>query len=167
MLTLGLCLEYETFIRGVFCPNLFVCVYVLVCVCVCPLFLKKKIIASGPLGPPVIFSNNIVHTININIFPNQNENFLGPKILQRPKVNLLRTHFSTLQVWLAISSLRKLLLPFRKTKNYPLLYSTNYLTVMEEVNVGPPIYFYEIHLLILVICLVFLATSVIRSGQGR
>ena len=36
---LGLCLECETFIRGVFCPNLFVCLYV--CMCVCPLFLKK------------------------------------------------------------------------------------------------------------------------------
>jgi hypothetical protein len=64
-LTLGLCLEYETFTRGVFCPNLFVCLFV--CVFVCPLFLKKIIIASGPLGPPVIFSNNIVHTINNNI----------------------------------------------------------------------------------------------------
>ena len=40
---LGLCLECETFIRGVFCPNLFVCLFVClcVCVCVCPLFLKK------------------------------------------------------------------------------------------------------------------------------
>ena len=39
---LGLCLECETFIRGVFCPNLFVCLFVCVCVCVCvcPLFLK-------------------------------------------------------------------------------------------------------------------------------
>ncbi len=36
-LTLGFCLEYETFIRGVFCPNLFVCL----CVFVCPFFLKK------------------------------------------------------------------------------------------------------------------------------
>ncbi len=33
-LTLGLCLEYETFIRGVFCPNLFVCLCVCLCVCV-------------------------------------------------------------------------------------------------------------------------------------
>ncbi len=32
-LTLGLCLEYETFIRGVFCPNLFVCLCVCLCVC--------------------------------------------------------------------------------------------------------------------------------------
>ena len=32
---LGLCLEYETFIRGVFC--MYVCLFV----CVCPLFLKK------------------------------------------------------------------------------------------------------------------------------
>ena len=37
-LTLGLCLEYETFIRGVFCPNLFVCV----CVCVYVRFFWKK-----------------------------------------------------------------------------------------------------------------------------
>ncbi len=63
-LTLGLCLE--TFIRGVFCPNLFVCVCVFVCLYV-RFFWKKQIIASGPLGQPVIFSNNIVHTININI----------------------------------------------------------------------------------------------------
>jgi hypothetical protein len=67
-LTLGLCLEYETFIRGVFCPNLCVCLCVCVFVCLSVrFFLEKKKIASGPLGPPVIFSNNIVHTININI----------------------------------------------------------------------------------------------------
>ena len=36
---LGLCLECETSIRGVFCPNLFVCLCV--CVFVCPLLLKK------------------------------------------------------------------------------------------------------------------------------
>ncbi len=85
---LGLCLECETFIRGVFCPNLFVCVCVclcvcvFVCVCVCPLFLKKQIIAGGPLGPPVIFFYNILHTININIhFQIKLKNFLGPKIL--------------------------------------------------------------------------------------
>ena len=35
-LTLGLCLEYETFIRGVLCPNL--CVFVCVFVGVGPLF---------------------------------------------------------------------------------------------------------------------------------
>ena len=52
-LTLGLCLEYETYIRGVFCPNLCVCVFVS--------------LSSGPLGQPVIFSNNIVLIININI----------------------------------------------------------------------------------------------------
>ena len=37
-LTLGLCLEYETFIRGVFCPNLCVCL----CVCVCVRFFFDK-----------------------------------------------------------------------------------------------------------------------------
>ena len=36
-----------------------------VCLCVCPLFLKNKLIASGSLGPPVIFSDNIEHIINI------------------------------------------------------------------------------------------------------
>jgi hypothetical protein len=44
----------------------------------CPLFLKKIIIASGPLvGPPVIFSDYIVHTIDIIIhFQNNLKNFL-------------------------------------------------------------------------------------------
>jgi hypothetical protein len=47
----------------------------LTCLCVCLLsvcvfvclsaFFEKKKIASGP---PVIFSNNIVHTINVNIY---------------------------------------------------------------------------------------------------
>ena len=56
--------------------------FVCLCVCVCPLFLKKKIIAGGPLGPPVIFFYNILHTININIhFEIKLKNFLGPKIL--------------------------------------------------------------------------------------
>ncbi len=40
-LTLGLCLEYETFIRGVFCPNLCVCVFVCLCVCMSAFFGKK------------------------------------------------------------------------------------------------------------------------------
>ena len=45
-------------------------------------FLKKKIIAGGPLGPPVIFFYNILHTININVhFQIKLKNFLGPKIL--------------------------------------------------------------------------------------
>ena len=39
-LILGLCLECETFIRGVFCPNL------CVSVCVCVHFFEKKIIAA-------------------------------------------------------------------------------------------------------------------------
>ena len=74
-LTLGLCLEYETFIRGVFCPYL--------CVCVSVRFFLKKIIAGGPQGPPVIFSDNKVHTINIIIhFQIKLKNFLGPKILR-------------------------------------------------------------------------------------
>ena len=34
-LILGLCLGYETFIRGVVCPNLYVCIYICVYVCVC------------------------------------------------------------------------------------------------------------------------------------
>jgi hypothetical protein len=37
---LGLCLECETFIRGVFCPNLFVCLCV--CVCLSAFFEKNK-----------------------------------------------------------------------------------------------------------------------------
>ena len=41
-LTLGLWLEYETFIREVFCPNLFVCVYVCLFVCVSAFFEKNK-----------------------------------------------------------------------------------------------------------------------------
>ena len=47
-LILGLCLEYETFIRGVVCPNLFVCVFF------CPLYVKKWIFKSHMklLGPP-------------------------------------------------------------------------------------------------------------------
>ena len=46
--------------------------------------------AGGPLGPPVIFSNNIVHTININShFQINFENFLGPKILSM--VQIFRT----------------------------------------------------------------------------
>ncbi len=55
----------------------------IVCVCVSVRFFwKNKKIASGPLGPPVIFSNNIVHTINIIIhFQIKLKNFLGPKIL--------------------------------------------------------------------------------------
>ena len=32
ILILSLCLEYETFIRGVVCPNLCVCVFVCLCV---------------------------------------------------------------------------------------------------------------------------------------
>ncbi len=36
---------------------------------VCPLFWKKKTTAaSGPLGPPAIFSDNIVYTIIISIY---------------------------------------------------------------------------------------------------
>ena len=82
VLTLGLCLEYETFIRGVFCPNLCVCVFVCVFVCLSAFFLKKEIIAGGPLGPPAIFSDNKVQTINIIIhFQIKLKNFLGPKIL--------------------------------------------------------------------------------------
>ena len=38
---------------------LFVCLHVA--------FFEEKKTASGPLGPPVIFSDNIVHTINIII----------------------------------------------------------------------------------------------------
>ena len=48
-----------------------------VAVCVCltvRFFCKKLIIASGPLGPPVIFPDNI---IQIKL-----KNFLGPKILK-------------------------------------------------------------------------------------
>ena len=40
------------------------------------LFFEKKIIASGPLGPSVIFSDKILHTIKL-LF--QIENFLGPQ----------------------------------------------------------------------------------------
>ena len=61
----------------------------LICVCVCgfclsvfPLFFEKEIIAGGPQGKPVIFSDNKVHTINIIIhFQIKFKNFLGPKIL--------------------------------------------------------------------------------------
>ena len=41
-LTLGLCLECETFIRGVFCPNLWVCLCVCVFVCMSAFFEKNK-----------------------------------------------------------------------------------------------------------------------------
>ena len=86
VLTVGLCLEYETFIRGVFGPNLFVCVCC-VCLSVCPFFIEKKIIASGPQGPPVIFSDNKMHTINIIIhFQIKLKNFFGPKILSSQEV---------------------------------------------------------------------------------
>ena len=74
-LMLGLCFEYETFIRGVFCPNLFflcVCLYV-------GFFLKNKIIASGPFGPPVVFSDNIEYTINIIIHFHIKLKILGPQ----------------------------------------------------------------------------------------
>ena len=78
VLTLGLCLEYETFIRGVFCPNLCVCVFV----CLSAFFFGKKIITGGPQGPPAIFSGNKVHRIKIIIhFQINLKNFLGPKIL--------------------------------------------------------------------------------------
>jgi hypothetical protein len=51
---------------------------VLTCVFVCVCL--SKIIAGGPQGPPVIFSDNKVHTINIIIhFQIKLKNFLGPR----------------------------------------------------------------------------------------
>jgi hypothetical protein len=50
-LTLGLCLEYETFIRGVFCPNLCVCLFVYLCICVSvSFFLKNKQLLAARKG---------------------------------------------------------------------------------------------------------------------
>ena len=60
------------------CVCVCVCVFVCLCVCLSALF-EKKIIAGGP---PAIFSDNKVHTINIIIhFQIKLKNFLGPKIL--------------------------------------------------------------------------------------
>ena len=54
----------------------------LTCVFVCFFFEKKKCWRPAMQGPPVIFSDNKVHTINIIIhFQIKLKNFLGPKIL--------------------------------------------------------------------------------------
>ena len=55
------------------CVCLFVCVY--------PFFFEKKIVAGGPQGPLVIFSDYKMHTINI-IIPNQIEKLLGSQNTQ-------------------------------------------------------------------------------------
>ena len=68
----------QTFIRRVFRPNLFVCAF----------FGKKYVIASGPLGPPAIFSDNIVCTIIISIHFRINWiTFSCPKILSPPQID--------------------------------------------------------------------------------
>ena len=45
---------------------------------------SERALTGGPQGPPVIFSDNKVHTINIIIhFQIKLKNFLGPKILSK------------------------------------------------------------------------------------
>ena len=72
-----------------------------------PCFFEKEKIAGGPQGPPVIFSDNKVHTINIVIhFQIKLKNFLGPKILSfiilkkilSPMINIYRTQLITRRV---------------------------------------------------------------------
>ncbi len=63
------------------------CVVCCVCVFGCPLFLKNKklLAAPPPLGPPAIFSDNIVYIIYnyFNSIPNQLKKFLAQQVVPK------------------------------------------------------------------------------------